>query len=365
MAAAAAAGDDAAQTTRCARLRSAVAAALGSGGLLPRSGPSPGPAVLPRTPCRAGGCGYSAAARCFSHARARGGGRSVQCINGAVVSALQPALDHASVGQRAALNSAIGRIHGLVVDIGDSGFVGDIGAEDSVVDDEIDADTGGDAHGVGGGDPRGVGDGAGDDDGGSDEDGDSDSDGDGDGDGDGGVVVGMGDAGTSTDTDSSDGDDESDDSFDDMAVAPAASLGTAPRTSQDLSQHLPMLLGAGMRHPRPLRPPRKVQPNALAALSRALHIRYVCNCTHGVRGLGCCVDAGGDLCEYAQEQYALARQQAGDVREPNNLQRKRCYRHCAHVLGYKWRRKLPHCVVAVVRSAWPEACGHYMGFYSA
>jgi hypothetical protein len=76
MAAAAAAGDDAAQTTRCARLRSAVAAALGSGGLLPRSGPSPGPAVLPRTPCRAGGCGYSAAARCFSHARARGGGRS-------------------------------------------------------------------------------------------------------------------------------------------------------------------------------------------------------------------------------------------------------------------------------------------------
>jgi hypothetical protein len=49
----------------------------------------------------------------------------------------------------------------------------------------------------------------------------------------------------------------------------------------------------------------------------------------------------------------------------NNLMRKRCYRYCAHALGYQWRRQLPDCVVAAVRRVWPSATGDYMGFYSS
>ena len=71
-------------------------------------------------------------------------------------------------------------------------------------------------------------------------------------------------------------------------------------------------------------------------------------------------------------------------RDPNNLQRKRCYRRCAvrlpsqldlacvsdatvlllaqHDLGYRWRRRLPACVVGAVRAAYPSPTGHYMGY---
>lgn len=46
----------------------------------------------------------------------------------------------------------------------------------------------------------------------------------------------------------------------------------------------------------------------------------------------------------------------------NNLQRKRVYQACAIKLGYTFRAPLPHCVVAAVRTAWPSANGHYMGY---
>jgi len=152
----------------------------------------------------------------------------------------------------------------------------------------------------------------------------------------------------------------------DEAVPTHAAHTPAPSTSQDLSVHLPVIIdvASGFIHARPLPEPVRLQPNAAPAPdSRA--IQYVCNCTHGSRGLGCCLDAGGDLNEFMRQEYISAGGRAKDNREPNNLQRKRCYRHCAHELGYKWRRKLPACVMAAIRTIWPEASGHYMGFYLA
>ena len=166
----------------------------------------------------------------------------------------------------------------------------------------------------------------------------------------------------------SEGDAESDDSAygHDDTVPPSAATPPAAATSQDLSVHLPLIIDVanGFRHARPLKQPRLLQANA-APVPHIGVIQYVCNCAHGTRGLGCCLDEGGDLCPYIKGQYSVAMAQAKDIRDPNNLQRKRCYRHCAHELGYKWRRKLPDCVVSAIRSVWPEASGHYMGFYNA
>lgn len=50
-------------------------------------------------------------------------------------------------------------------------------------------------------------------------------------------------------------------------------------------------------------------------------------------------------------------------REPNNKQRKRCYRHVAiRVLAYTLREPLPHCVVTRIRIVWPSITGVYMGY---
>lgn len=50
-------------------------------------------------------------------------------------------------------------------------------------------------------------------------------------------------------------------------------------------------------------------------------------------------------------------------REPNNKQRKRCYRHVAiRVLAYTLREPLPHCVVTRIRIVWPSTTGVYMGY---
>lgn len=46
----------------------------------------------------------------------------------------------------------------------------------------------------------------------------------------------------------------------------------------------------------------------------------------------------------------------------NNEQRKRVYQACACKLSYTFRRPLPHCVVAAVRTAWPAADWIYMGY---
>jgi hypothetical protein len=122
--------------------------------------------------------------------------------------------------------------------------------------------------------------------------------------------MGGGEGSSSEDGNSSDDSVNTDDSFDELVVAPtAASARAAPRTSQDLSQHMPVCIdvASGMRHARPLRAPRRLQPNASACGSRSREIQYVCNCAHGVRGLGCCIDVGGDLFEYAREQHATAR----------------------------------------------------------
>lgn len=150
-----------------------------------------------------------------------------------------------------------------------------------------------------------------------------------------------------------------------------------------------------------------------------------CNCVSGQLGLGCCVEDDpefgvGDLYNYLKEQRDEALRTSNHARDGNNVQRKRIYRHCAvsataqlppdalsgslalmrrspasyrphlstcqldceavvlsfishypddslwlilqHELGYRWRRRLPDCVVAAVRSAYPSANGHYMGF---
>ena len=146
----------------------------------------------------------------------------------------------------------------------------------------------------------------------------------------------------------------------------ATNANPPPSTSQDLSVHLPIVIdvASGYHHARPLRQPRQLQANAAPPpVGQCIH--YRCNCVHGSRGLGCVTALGGDLFAYFEKEASAAHLSAKDIREPNNLQRKRMYRHCAHELGYSWRRRLPDCVVAAIRTAYPEASGHYMGFYDA
>lgn len=115
-------------------------------------------------------------------------------------------------------------------------------------------------------------------------------------------------------------------------------------------------------------------------------LAFTCDCTYGRFGLGCCLD-DAVLGRYFRAERRTASREADTQREPvcvprvhharscsdtallwwaqNNLQRKRCYRHCAHELGYKWRRRLPECVVAAVRSTWPDSSGDYMGYHQS
>ena len=84
-----------------------------------------------------------------------------------------------------------------------------------------------------------------------------------------------------------------------------------------------------------------------------------------------CQCAGPCLCEttlrdwLVQEwQEAIRAADDGD-REPNNLQRKRCYRKVAiQHLHLEFREPLPPCVVISIRRIWPSASGLYMGFKS-
>ena len=84
------------------------------------------------------------------------------------------------------------------------------------------------------------------------------------------------------------------------------------------------------------------------------------------------ITLGGDMGAFLDAELAKANDPAATLasngyrslhREPNNKQRKRCYRHVAiRVLAYTLREPLPHCVVTRIRIVWPSITGVYMGY---
>ena len=83
-------------------------------------------------------------------------------------------------------------------------------------------------------------------------------------------------------------------------------------------------------------------------------------------------DTTGMFYEYVEDQLEIVEREGqteGGMndpdREPNNLQRKKCYRHCAFVFSFVNRDQLPACVERTVRRIWPSATGMYMGFLDA
>ena len=96
-----------------------------------------------------------------------------------------------------------------------------------------------------------------------------------------------------------------------------------------------------------------------------------CNCDSG-QSVGLCITLGGDMGAFLDAELAKANDPAATLasngyrslhREPNNKQRKRCYRHVAiRVLAYTLREPLPHCVVTRIRIVWPSITGVYMGY---
>ena len=101
--------------------------------------------------------------------------------------------------------------------------------------------------------------------------------------------------------------------------------------------------------------------------SRAFLSTTVCNCLSRRLAATCVVRNGGLLCEFIEEERALAEAKVDDLgRDTNNLCRKYCYRRGAAELGFlRIRRQLPDCFVAAVRRVWPSATGMYMGYHAA
>jgi hypothetical protein len=91
-----------------------------------------------------------------------------------------------------------------------------------------------------------------------------------------------------------------------------------------------------------------------------------CNCVDAHNYLSCICESGGILSEFLAQQLADAKLQSDDERMSNNLMRKAAYQEAWRRLNGQgqWhvRSPLPHCVVALVRMAWPEPSGVYMGF---
>ena len=54
-----------------------------------------------------------------------------------------------------------------------------------------------------------------------------------------------------------------------------------------------------------------------------------CDCISGELGLGCVVEDGGELHSFLEAEMTWASNNDDIGRDPNNLQRKRCYRRCA------------------------------------
>ena len=111
------------------------------------------------------------------------------------------------------------------------------------------------------------------------------------------------------------------------------------------------------QHPPPLPDPHECNPEV------------VCNCSDYPLEK-CAVSEGSEFYDFFAAELVQGEKQGYDEggmndsgREPNNKQRKRCYRHCAFVLGYdRERERLPNCVERAIRRIWPSATGRYMGF---
>ena len=95
--------------------------------------------------------------------------------------------------------------------------------------------------------------------------------------------------------------------------------------------------------------------------------RAKCDCitTHNLSL--CCAHGGFGLTGRCQEFLDTEMQKARRMtnnghRNPNNIQRKKCYRKVASELDYRNRRRLPQCAVARIWQIWTDANGQYMGY---
>lgn len=118
-----------------------------------------------------------------------------------------------------------------------------------------------------------------------------------------------------------------------------------------------------------LPPPPPFNSRHCPPLASAVVFHATCDCLLKHNQLICCVAGDPELqmegrCQrFLNNEMDKARRMADTGhRNPNNTQRKRCYRKVASEFDYRTRRELPACAVAKIRQIWPDQDGKYMGY---